>query len=190
MNDSVNKIYIITLSALILGIIFDQLFFEKYIGISVFIFAALLIAATIAFSILLKTSFIQAVWIILIALFFSAMVAIRANLLLTALNILATIGLLLITARVLLKDKLKDFYIKDYIVTVFFTPFMMIERGFNALSVNLKPAKNNSTGKWKLALKGILMASPFLFFFGVLFVSADLAFENFLNSILIFVSSF
>lgn len=183
MNKTTNKIYILNISSLILGIIFDQLFFEKFIGISVSIFTSLIIAVIVLFSIQLKASFRQAVWVMLIAMFFSAMVAIRANMFLTALNNLATIGLLLLTARVLLNDKLKNFYIKDYFVTIFLTPLLMIERGFNAFSIILKPTKNNSTDKWKLVLKGILMALPFLLFFGVLFVSADLAFENFLSSI-------
>ena len=180
------KIYAISIVALLLGTIFNNLFYEKHIGISVFIFVALIISATIIFSIHLKTSFRQAAGVILAALFFSAMVAIRGNLFLTALNILATTGLLLLTARILLQEKLKDLYFKDYLTTVFVTPLMMIERAINTLSLILKPANNNSAGKWKHVLKGILMALPFLLFFGLLFVSADLAFENFLSSVFSF----
>jgi hypothetical protein len=180
------NLYFVTLAALILGVIFDYLFFKKYIGVSVVIFTVMIITAILLFSLYYKYLIRQIIWLIGLGIFFSTMVAVRSNLFLTFLNILATVGLLLLVARVLIKDKIRDFSIKDYISTVFLTPLLMVERCFNVFSTIINPAKSSSIGKWKLVLKGVLMAMPFLVFFSLLFASADLAFKNFIDSIFSF----
>jgi|GEM_PF-1349185 len=178
-----SKTYFIALVALILGVVFDYLFFRKFIGISVLIFVTLIVISALVFATWFKVAKRQSLWLIACVLFFSAMVAIRANMLLTVLNILATIGLLLLVARVLAKEKLFDFTIRKYISTVFVIPFAMIWKSLRTLSSLVTPIKLNSTVKWRPVAKGIMMALPLLIIFVVLFSAADMGFKNFLTSI-------
>lgn len=180
-----NKSYIYVLAgvSIVLGVLFDYLFFEKFFGISVFIFEAVLIMVILWFSVRFQYTVRPTFWLLACALFFAAMVGVRANLFLTFLNILASGGLLILATQEFLKKRIINFKIPDYIITIITTPFKIFRRFLRAVSFLGTPREKSSTAVFKRAMIGIVMALPFLFLFGILFSSADLAFKQLVDSI-------
>ncbi len=178
-----SRVYMLAVAALALGVLFDYLFFEKSFGISVLIFETIAIILTLSFSARFHHPFRSALWLLVLVLFFAAMVAIRANLFLAFLNIVATAGLVLLATKELLKKHVINFRIPDYFFTIVTTPFKILRRSLQALLFLSRPSQKSSTLALKRVIIGILMALPFLVFFGVLFASADLAFKQLVDSV-------
>ncbi len=181
-SDAFN-VYLFAASALGLGIVFNYLFFDKYVGISVFIFGVLAIAVTALLSARIGSAYRSAVPYAVAALCFMAMVAIRDSEFLTFLNIVASLGLLLLAAQEMQKKRVSDFKILDYIVTVVTIPFRILSRFIASVLFISRPSGSSSGAVIKKVLVGIVMAIPFLLFFGILFMSADAAFKQFVDSI-------
>ena len=183
--ESKNKpyVYVLAISALLLGIFFDYLFFEKFFGISFFIFEAVLLIFTYWFSGRSYHLFRPAWWLLVIALLFAVMVAVRANPFLTFLNVVASMGLLLLATQELRKKPIFNFQIPDYIRTIVLTPFLIIRRSVEVLTFLSRPTEKSSSVVFKRVIIGVLMAVPFLIIFGALFTSADLAFKQLVDSI-------
>jgi len=175
--------YLMAAAALFLGGLFDYLFFEKNFGISVFIFEAFAVAVTLVFAFYFKQSYRNIAWLLVCILFFAAMVAVRDNMLLAFLNVLASAGLVLLAAQSLLKKQIGNFKISDYFFTIFISPFKILHRSFHALSFLTTPSQKSSTLVFRRVIVGIVLALPFLVIFGALFASADLAFKQLIDSI-------
>ncbi len=186
--NSANKssVYMMAAGAIVLGIVFDYLFFEKNFGISVIIFESLAIIITLLLCVRFKQSYRSVVWLLGLILFFAVMPSIRDNMFLTILNVLASAGLVLLATKELLKKHIINFKIPDYITTIIVTPFSVLRRSLQALSFLTTPAQKSSTVVLRRVVVGILIALPFLFIFGALFASADLAFNRLIDSIIIF----
>ncbi len=184
-TDAIHKsnLYILAVGSILLGLIFDYLFFEKLFGISVFIFEAAAITLALLFGRHLKQSLRPVFWLLCLALFFVVMVAIRANPLLAFLNIVASMGLLLLTTQEILKKPIVNFRISDYVTTILITPFKILRRFLQAVFFLARPSEKSSTVVFKRVIIGIVMALPFLIIFGALFASADLAFKQLVDSI-------
>jgi hypothetical protein len=103
--------------------------------------------------------------------------------LLSALNILATAGLVLLASKELLKKHIASFRIPDYFLTIAVTPFKILKRFGQAVAFLVRPSQKSSSIVTKRVIIGIIMALPFLLFFGALFASADLAFKQLVDSI-------
>lgn len=181
-----SNVYYMTGVAILLGFLFDYLFFEKSFGISVLIFEAVFIGFTLWFSARFHYAFRPTLWLLGLTLFFAAMTAVHANLFLTFLNIVATLGLLLLATQEFLKKPIINFRIPDYITTIVTTPFKIFRRFLQTLFFISKPSQKSSTAVLKRITIGIIMALPFLLFFGALFASADLGFKNLVDSIFTF----
>ncbi len=178
-----SPIYLLGAAAVLLGLMFDYLFFEKSFGVSVFIFEAAAVALTLWFSARFHRSTRSTLWLLALVLFFAAMVAVRANLFLTFLNIVASAGLVLLATKEMLKKHIVAFRIPDYFFTVVITPFKILRRSLQALSFLTTPAQKSSTVVFRRVVIGIVLALPFLLIFGALFASADLAFKQLIDSI-------
>ena len=96
----VNRSSLILLIALILGCIWDQLFYDRVLGISVPLFVLLLLVALFGLGLL------EGAWpkwrnllLLVPLLFFAAMVFVRANRFLTFLNVSASLTLLGLVAH-------------------------------------------------------------------------------------------
>ena len=178
-----SNIYILAVGSILLGIIFDYLFFEKFFGISVFIFEAVAIILALLFGRHLKQSLRPVSWLLGFALFFVAMVAIRANSFLAFLNIVASIGLLLLATQAIQKKPVINFRIPDYFYTFVTTPFKILRYFLQVVSFLARPSEKSSTVVFKRVIIGMVMALPFLIIFGALFASADLAFKQLVDFI-------
>lgn len=172
--------------AAVLAIIFNALFIEKYLGISVFIYGALLLGALFWFSQKNDYSFKSVAGLAALFLLTTAMPSFRANPLLIALDVLGAIMLYLLMIRVVTKEKLTSFGLFDYILTVILWPLKFVGGFFKSVGALITKAKNIPNGKASRVAIGVLTALPVLVFFAVLFSSADLAFRQFLEGIFSF----
>lgn len=167
--------------SLVLGLLFDYLFYDKFPGIAFPFYVILIVAGLFAIAVFSKQKISkQAVWLLAPLIFFSAMVFVRSSYLLTFLNIAASFLLLLIIAQVSFGEKIKNFMAEDYI-KIFFLPLKFIRPLFQTLSDLLSSRGAHKDPKiFSQIAKGIAMAIPVLFVFLLLFSSADPIFKKYL----------
>lgn len=109
--------------SLVLGWLFDYVFFEKVPGLAFPLYVILIVAGLFTMAGVLKKRINKEVfWLLIPLIFFSAMVFVRASELLTFLNAVASLVLLLIIAKISFGEKIKNFSIEHY-VKIFFLPF-------------------------------------------------------------------
>lgn len=181
-----SRVYLLTALAFALGLLFNYLFFAKLPGVSVVIFVAIVIALTLWLCRRHGTPYRAGLWLMGAAVVFSLFVMVRDNGFLSFLNILTTLGLLLLAIRTVTGEKVIDFRIPDYLRTIFWLPFKILRRSLEAISLLFRPGQNSPAGRRTSVIKGIVMALPFLVIFGLLFASADAAFKQFFTSIFTF----
>ena len=171
--------------SLVLGLLFDYFFYGKIPGIAFLLYIMLVVAGLFTIASLFKKQISkEALWLLAPLIFFGAMVFVRSSSLLTFLNVVASLLLLLIIAKVSFGDKLKNFLVGDYI-KIFFLPFKFIRPLFQTLS-NLFSLRGVNKDKKVLlqVVKCILMAIPVLFIFLLLFYSADLIFQKYVSDLI------
>jgi len=174
---------LISSTSLILGIIFNYLFFDTPLGISFFIYILLILIALFSLSKILKKQLNNEVTILLIPLiFFSTMVFIRSSSLLTFLNIVASLFILLLIAKISFHKPLKKFLTNEYIKTIFL-PFKFILPLGQTVS-KLFSSVTYKGNKLPQIIRGILITIPILIIFILLFSSADLIFGKYLSEII------
>ncbi len=184
MDRTISKALYVILISIGLALVFNFLFFGKLVGISVFIFVVVLLGAVHLFGLSQKLPIKKTWWLVLLALFFALMPAIRASEFLSFLNIVATFGLLVLLAHQLVGTPAWVMRLYDYLVLAVVVPLRML---LAALSTVAMIGQIHSTVKhrdvWLRVIKGVIMALPILVIFGVLFSQADLAFSQFLKGI-------
>ena len=110
------KAWLIAGVSLILGLLFDYFFVRKIPGIAFPLYVVLVVTGLFAIAHFFKKQLSKDVfWLLLPLIFFSAMVFIRSSVLLTFLNIVASLLLLLVIAEVSFSEKVKNFLVGDYI---------------------------------------------------------------------------
>lgn len=145
---STKKIYIVGILALALGIVFTVLFYQKPVGVSFVIYAALLMAGLFALLAVCKVPYTKSsIWFVPGILFFSAMVAVRDNDFLQFFSSVLTIGLLLLLGHQLTGQRVKQYLFVDYIKTAVVLPFMMLGKAFNALGRMVSVGKGTKDSK-------------------------------------------
>lgn len=174
-------LYIILIS-LGLALVFNFLFFGKLIGISVLIFVAFLLAVVFLFGRHQKLPLKKAWWLVLLITFFALMLGIRASEILSFLNVVATLGLLILLAHQLVGTPTVLMRFRDYFLMIL-VPFRMLLRALFTVSlIGQIHSKIKQHDMWLRIIKGVIMAVPILVIFGILFSQADLAFSKFLQS--------
>lgn len=166
--------------SLALGLLFNYLFFEKVPGISIVIFVAAIVAGLLGLAkYFQRTLPLPALWLLAPIGFFASMLAVRASELLGFLNVLASLALLLLVARLTFRDDLKRFSLLDY-ARLPFLPLRFIAPLFRTLGefFALRSAARNS-GLALPIFRGVLLALPALVIFLILFSSADLVFQRY-----------
>ncbi len=166
--------------SLILGLLFNWLFFGKFPGISFVIYIAAIICGLVILTYRSGRSLPVAIfWLLLPLGFFSVMVALRASRLLIVLNILASLLLLLLVARIAFRDNLRGLKLIDYakipfLPLKFFAPLVRTLADVFALRsvVSKHPLAAQIT-------RGIALTIPLLAVFLLLFASADLVFQKY-----------
>ena len=170
-------------ASLVLGLLFDWLFFGNIPGVSFGLYVAAILGGLFALASYLKRPLPKtALWLLLPIGFFAAMVAVRASEMLAVLNIFATLLLLLLVARVALRDELRAFNLLDY-ARIPFLPFKFIAPLFRTLGDFFTPrsgATNRAlTGQ---IIRGVLLALPVLILLVTLLASADLVFQRYVTA--------
>lgn len=181
----IKNIYAVGFVSLILGILFDYLFFDKRPGISFIIYVVLLLSGLFGFLLFFKISHNKkAAWFLPAILFFSLMAGVRDNELLLFWNIVLTIGLLLLLAQELIGLEIRNALYLDYLKTIVVLPLNMIGKSFNALGRMLSIGKGvPENRKTSQITKGILITLPVVLFFLFLLSSADLVFDRLVFSL-------
>lgn len=182
MDRSVIKAFCVTGISIGLAFIFNYLFFAKMIGISVFIFAAILLGATAVLGVSQRLPVKRSWWLMLLIAFFALMVSVRANEFLIFLDVCAALGLLVLLARELTDTPAFLMRLRDYLISAVLMPLKMLGK---ALTTIILLGQIRSTVRRRdlslRILKGVVMAIPVLIVFAVLFTQADLAFSRFIN---------
>jgi hypothetical protein len=125
--------------------------------------------------------------LLVLILFVSAMVAVRASPALTALNVCAGMGLALLLAAVYAPGGLPRFSLGDYVVALVLSGLATVIQPFVLIFSDLpkaRPAPGRNRNGLRLvapALWGLLLALPLLLLFGALFASADAVFADYVR---------
>lgn len=182
MNRTLLKALYVILISLGLALIFNFLFFDKLFGISVLIFAVILLGIVFLFGVYQQVSLRKTWWLILLIVFFALMPGIRANEFLNFLNLCATLGLLMLLAHELTDTPVFLMKLRDYLILMVLVPLRMLRRALSTISLIGQIHSNvKHRDIWLRIFKGVIMAVPILIIFGVLFSQADLAFSQFIN---------
>ncbi|MBI1833504.1 MAG: DUF4173 domain-containing protein [Candidatus Andersenbacteria bacterium] len=182
MDQKFLKALHLILISLGLAIGFNYLFFDKLIGISVLLFVGALVGTVCLFGLRQQVSFQKSWWLVALIAFFALMPAVRANPLLTLLNVCATFGLLMLLAQQLVGTPSFLLKFMDYFTLVALVPFRMLGKALSVVSlVGQARSQVKHRDMWLRIVKGALMAVPALAIFGLLFSQADLAFSQFVN---------
>jgi len=167
--------------SLVLGILFDQLLYDKAPGIAFPLYIVLILAGLLIMSVSFDKKIDKQTSLLLVPLlFFSGMVFVRSSVLLTVLNIFASLLLLLFIADTAFGKKIRNFMMWDYL-NIVFVPFKFILPFLHTISdlLQLRGVKRDPKVMTQL-IRGIIVAVPVLFIFILLFSSADLIFQKYL----------
>src|SRR3989338_175524 len=118
-------LYLILIS-LGLALVFNFLFFDKLIGISVLIFAVILLGAVYRLGIYRQLPLKKTWWLVVLIVFFALMPSIRANEFLTFLNLCAILGLLMLLAYELIGTPAFLMRLRDYLMLMTLVPLRML----------------------------------------------------------------
>jgi len=185
--ESFRRSWLIVIFSLALGFFFDFLIFDKIPGLGLALFIGLIAGFFVFLAIYLKRPIkADVMWLIPLLLFFAAMVAVRANPLLIALNILGCMLLLLLIAEVSVRGSVRQFVPVDYL-KVLLSPFLFIkpllQTGSDVLSVRTRYGDQK---KLTQILRGIVITLPVVIIFGFLFASADPVFNKYATGLVSF----
>ena len=173
-------------AALLMGWVFDALFYGREPGISVLLFVSGLLG--VLFYLGRRQGVRPAwrnLWLLPPLLFFASMVAIRGNLFLNLLNVCAVLVLLGLTAYFYSSRRVARLGLFGY-------PVVLALVSSNALvsaaplvsgSVNAQAARRVSMRYLLPVLRGLLLALPVLSLFTCLLASADLIFAQYIASV-------
>ncbi|OGG50197.1 hypothetical protein A2763_00575 [Candidatus Kaiserbacteria bacterium RIFCSPHIGHO2_01_FULL_54_36] len=170
--------------SLALGLLFDYFFFDKFpIGIGFTAYMALVTAAFFGIAHVAKKPIRgDLLWLFPLLLFFAAMVAVRASMLLTALNVLACAGLLLVIMEVRVRGLLRQFVASDFLALLI--PFKVIDPLIQSFADLLSMRHFTDSNRAKQIVRGILISIPVLVIFSLLFASADPVFGKYISALI------
>ncbi len=181
------KFYSITF-ALLSGLIFDRMFMGKTFGISVFIFASLLIGFFL-WSVRKTVSFkLNFGWFLLIPiLFISFSFSVYTNEVLMSLNTLALPALMVISSILIAENNTgwdKPLFIEEIIKKSVISPLENVNNPFRILGELLKTKNRSGSGsnQKKQVLTGLLISIPLLFIILSLLSSADMVFNYYIRN--------
>ncbi|HEX9986998.1 MAG TPA: DUF4173 domain-containing protein [Chloroflexia bacterium] len=176
----------VLLAALALGWVTDLLFYGNRLGVSVPIFLLFLLGALFMLgrveSVQLKH---RNLWLLAPLVFFAAMVAVRANEMLTFANVTAVIVLLALLAFFYAADHIERLGMLGYPVVVGLAIGRMLTRPAPEVSTVAQSASAHKAQLRRVApiLRGIVIALPVLIIFTALLSSADTVFAGYLGDV-------
>jgi hypothetical protein len=174
------------IAGLLIGTLGTFFFYRKTIGLSLPLFALVVIGALFFFTRAADRRVnLRNAWTLIALLFFAVMVAVRADLGLAALNVMAILALGALTLHYLLvRNPLDEDTFGDYLrhamvssIMIGLTPIYQAVQSL-AWVREQRPLKGAHT---KSVVRGLVFTIPLLFVFVVLLASADAVFEDYLN---------
>lgn len=165
----------------------DALFYGKSLGLSVLLFVLLMLGALAGVSRMEGVRLARRnLWILLPLLFFAAMVFVRANAVLTLLNVFAVICLLFLLLFFLAADNLERLGLFGYPVILMLAGFNTLTRAAPVVSGSARMVVHRRDRLQRAAplLRGLLLSLPVLALFTVLLSSADMIFAGYVSNIL------
>ena len=179
--------------ALVIGFVGIALLFGQPpgVGYAVAAFLAAVIWVAVGFALGIRPSMAGLV-LIALALFYSAMVAVRASPALLALNILMGFGLALLIAAIYLPGRLARMSLTDYAIAFVMSGLAFAYQPFLLVFSDLPRAQRTPGKRRRLApvLWGVALALPLLLVFGALFAAADAVFANLLQGMFAWVQDY
>lgn len=174
------------LVALALGYIWDLFFYNKALGISMPLFVLLLLVALFSLGWLKRTRpQWRNLWLLIPLIFFAVMVAVRANPLLTFLNVVASLLLLGLVTHFYAAGRIERLGLMDYPHVLLRTGTGALEQPASLVSVSVDFEKARERGSRNLlpVARGCLLALPVLAIFTGFLASADLVFASYLEDV-------
>lgn len=171
-------------ASLVLGWLFDLLFYGKMLGVSAFLFAAALLTMLGMLSVYER---VRPRWdnllLFPLILFFAAMIFVRVNGFLTFLNVITVLGLLMVlayhyAAANFLKLRWRDGILVPLLVGNYAVWYGGLTVRHTVQQMNSNPKQTRRVAPF---LRGILLAAPVLFIFTALLASSDLVFADYLE---------
>lgn len=177
---------LILVVSLALGLLFDVLIFDAIPGVGFPIFIALIVAGYFGIAFYQKRSVERDLWWLFpVLLFFAAMVAIRASLLLMAINILGCALLLLLVSEVSVRGSLRQFVAFDYL-KLFIPPVQFVRPLIASCADALSIRQRGDNKNIARIVRGTVITVPILVLFALLFASADPVFSKYASRLLVF----
>lgn len=167
-----------------LGLLFDYFFWETFpFGVGLTVYLLLITLGFFGISQYAKRPVRgDVLWLFPLVMFFATMVAVRANLLLSALNILACLGLLLLIMETSVRGSVRRFVLFDYLTLL--VPLGAISAIARPFADILSSARRGTDQKRALQImRGILITAPVVIVFALLFSSADPVFGKYVHSL-------
>jgi hypothetical protein len=181
------KILPIALVSLLLGFLFDFFFFDKILGISIFLYSLLMLGATVYLADLFKARLNLSAYLLMpVILFFAFMVFARASGMLAFFNIIVIIYLLLLIVKLSVRPghNLTKYTIWQYFDHMPGLPFRFLREASIELRGLMSRKENRpERASYEPVLRGIALALPILLLFVLLLSSADLVFQKYVTSI-------
>ena len=175
------------LAALLLGWSADFLFYGKSLGVSVPIYVALMLAALFT---LMRLAGVRVVlsnlWLVAPIIFFAVMVFVRANAMLTFLNVSALLILLSLLVFFLARGRIERLGLLGYPIVAAGVALRSLAEAAPSLQVvgSIGGSRRGRIGAAIPVLRGIVVALPVLIIFGALLASADQVFRQLISDVL------
>ncbi len=168
-------------AAVFLGASFVYLLWENDPGVGISTFVAVLLLSFVSATALHgKAIRTDTALLLLLVLFFAAMIGVRENMLLVVLNV-ASIGLLcLLIAEVHVRRNLREFNMIDYL-RVAFPPIQFLDPMIKSISTVITVGSVSTAKNTTRVIRGIVIAIPVVFVFFALFAAADPTFQRFID---------
>lgn len=181
-------IYTIVVGALV-GVLAQILFFDRWLGVSFPLFMGIAVVIVLASQRLMdQTLRWRNLWVLLPALFFAGMVAVRDDGIMTGVNVLMTVGLAALALHYLPLSRKLD------LSTLHEQVFAVLDAGFGVIFAPLFELGDATvwllkrmSGNWRVAAavgRGLLIAAPVLLVFALLLASADAVFAGYVDRVM------
>lgn len=177
----------VLLAALTIGIVCEYFFFSSALGINYVVFITLVVASLfILFPEHLRSGGWRVPFLVVGSLYFASMVFFRASELLTVLNVLASLGLLVLLVEITAGNDIRHYGIAHYVSATLLPikcfPYFFV--GMGELSDAVTRSEKHPTSA--RVLKGVVIALPIIGMLILLFSSADLVFRKYMTELFTF----
>jgi hypothetical protein len=190
---AIRRPWLLLLAALVLGFVCEALLHGQPPGLGYAVAAAMaiLIWTSVGLAMGIRPS-ASGLALLLLILFFSAMVAVRASPALQALNVLTGASLALLMAAVYVYGGISGWSLTDDAIGLFTSGLALLVQPFILIFGDLPRARRSSARKGNAApfLLGLILALPLLLVFGVLFTSADAVFAGIVRQMFSWLTDF